>query len=419
MMRRALIAIISLLLAISFCGCSGDRATGQHPSDESTLTIMGKTTDLKKSYMSTIFDLYESQTGNEFEVIAVPDEDFNERVLEAYRSENPPDILMHFNNSLINRIGEDNFVYLDDQPWVSDLTPSAYAYCLGSNGNLLGLPFWENSVSGTYYNKTILKSLGLNPATTQAEFDRLCQALKSIGYTPLYWGDESCSWMYQFGLDPIFADNPELLEQLNSGEIAYADIPDVASMIHWLKNAHDNGWFDQEKLGGTWDGMSEALASGDAVMVDIWDTWFDTDFVPGEYDVSDFALMPIFMGTDSNGTYEGGNLNMMMVSRDTDDVEKALAFLDFCATEENYNQAFDGVATVKSFNGQTTNRESEMVREAGSSIETNARVSTAEPKIVGYNATEVAEIFQRLFNGEIDERECIDLLDESRIRNST
>lgn len=83
------------------------------------------------------------------------------------------------------RVGGDvPILVLTSYDW-SDITDGADSYCRDRDGNLLGLPFWESSVSGCCYNKTLLDSLGLKPATNQAEFDVLCAALSATGYTPI------------------------------------------------------------------------------------------------------------------------------------------------------------------------------------------------------------------------------------------
>ncbi len=46
--------------------------------------------------------------------------------------------------------------------------------------------------------KTLLDELGLEPATTQKEFDELCTAIKEAGYTPLCFPAGGSYWMYQF-----------------------------------------------------------------------------------------------------------------------------------------------------------------------------------------------------------------------------
>lgn len=413
-----MLALIVLALPVLLTACTP--ASGSEADDgKVTLTIMGKKTDMEKEYLQRIFRLYEESGKGHLRILYMDDADadYDAAVQEAFSSGDAPDILLHFNSSgLVSLHVEDRFVFLDDAAWVPDLTDNAGAYCRNSEGHLLGLPFWENSVSGCYYNKTILNSLGLRPAATQAEFDALCGALQSIGYTPLCWSFDTCHWNYQFALDPIFADNPALLERLNRNEITYADIPAVWDMANWLAGAAEKGWFGENYAGRDWAGLSRAMASGECVMINIWDTWFDTDLeTGGAYTKEDFALMPIFMNTAPAGTYEGGNLNMMMVNKQSDHVEEALEFLSFCAQSENYNQAFDGISTVSCFKGQTTNLQSEMVTEAMGSVSLHARASTANPRIIGYTQQDMGTAVQKLLSGEVDTEGCIALMDEARM----
>lgn len=404
--------ILGILFSTTACSASQDA----HSSTEGiTLTIMGKNSDLKKNYMVRIFEKYEADTGNKLKVMAIEDSDYESTVAQKFAEGDMPDILLHFNNSALNNYDISDYVYyLNSEDWMDGLTEGARAYCQDSDGNMLGLPFWESSISGCYYNKTLLDSFGLRAAATQAEFDALCQALASIGHTPICWPADGCNWMYQFGLDPIFADDPSLLEQLNGGQAAYSDIPAVRDMVEWIANAADDGWFGGAYLDTGWSDMSAALNSGEAAMIFIWDTWFYTDFEEGTYTKEDFALMPIFVGTADSGTYEGGNLNMMMVNKNGSKLESALEFLSFCATEENYNAAFEGVSTVSCFQNQTTNIQSDMVTNAMTSITANQRVSTAEPKIIGYTQEETASAFRELFQGKTDVEGCIERMDGYR-----
>lgn len=416
-MRKRITALcLAMLFLLTACGS----ITGDGPDDgKTTLTIMGKQSDMEKSYIQRIFQLYEQSGSCHLDIIYVDEtvNDYDAVVREAFSSGEAPDILFHFNDTGLHMMDVDEqFVCLDEEAWVTDLTDGAKAYCQDSEGHLLGLPFWENSVSGCYYNKTILDSLGLRPAATQAEFDALCQALDSIGYTPLCWSLSTGYWSYQFALDPIFADDPELLARLNKNEITYADIPAVRDMVDWLVDAEAKGWFGEDYADRNWEDLSHAMASGECVMINIWDTWFDTDLEEGgAYSKEDFALMPVFMNTEPTGTYEGGNLNMMMVNSQSDHVEEALEFLAFCAQEENYNKAFDGISTVNCFKGQTTNIQSDMVTAAQGSISLHERVSTANPKIIGYKQQDMGTAMSKLLQGEVDAAGCIDLMDEYRI----
>ncbi len=381
--------------------------------DADALSIMGKTSDLNKPYMTEIFDHYRETTGENLNLIGIVDEEFETEALRRMGTEEAPDILLHFHNADLNRFDvQNNFCALNNESWVNDLTDSAKAYCTDSSGTLLGLPFWESSVSGCYYNTKLLK--GLSAATTQEDFDGLCAALKRKGITPICWPADGCSWMVQFGLDPIFADDPKVLEQINRNEIGYADIPAVTDMVTWIAGAAAKGWFGDKYMQTGWDDISDMLSSGEAAMTFIWDTWFYTDFKPRKYTKEDFALMPVFMNTAEGGTYEGGNLNMMMVNKNSEKRERALEFLSFCAQPENYNVAFRDISTVSVFKEQTTNIQSKMVTDAKDSIAAHERVSTANTKVIGYSAEEAVGALNKLFLGQTTIAECIRKMDEDR-----
>ncbi len=411
------VTIISSLLLTSCIGTTKNTDSGENV----TITVMGRHSDLAKSYMTSIFEQYENATGNTIKPVPIEDTQFESTSEEMISKGDVPDIFLHFHNADLYRFDiEKNFLYLNDQDWVSDLTDSTLEYCKDSEGNLMGLPYWENSVSGCYYNKTILDSLGLKPATTQAEFDVLCQALASTGYTPICWPADGCSWMVQFALDPVFADDPEKLEKINNNEITYADIPEVTDMMEWINDAADKGWFGSDFLKCDINDISPIMSSGEAVMTFIWDTWLYTDLAKdGKYTVDDFALMPVFLNTVENGTYEGGNLNMMMVNKNGSHVDACLDFLSFCADAKNYNIAFDGISTVNCFKGQTTNIQSPMITNAADSVEANLRASTSASKITGFSGDDVAAALNELFRKKTDPAGCVNLMDKYRISEAS
>lgn len=419
MKRKLSVIFVIILILQCVCGCTPH--TPPEPYDPNALVIMGKRTDMEKPYMKKIFEKYKNDTGKNLRIVEINDAEYEDEAIRRFSSgEDVPDIFFHFHNDDLNRLNiENNFFYLENESWVDDLTQSALNYCTDSNGHLLGLPFWESSVSGCYYNKKLLS--GLDSAYSQPNFDFMCRSIKNFyGVTPICWPANGCTWMYQFALDPIFADGPEgaeKLQKLNSDEISYKDIPEVRQMVEWVYNAAKQGWFGNDYLTCGWDDISANLNSGKAAMIFIWDTWFYTDFIEGKYKKEDFALMPVFMGTVDEGTYEGGNINMMMVNKNGPRLEEAKKFISFCATSENYNYAFEGVPTVSCFKGLTTNVQSHMVTDEKTavSIQQKERVSTASTKIAGYNAEDVADAFNKLLRDEIDIDHCIELLDEYRI----
>lgn len=430
--RKFLAIIIALLITafVLFGSCECYFLPEPTVNDATTLTLLAKKSNVEDTdYMKRIISRYKEKTGKEVRPILIPDADFEKVATRMFKEGRIPDMLLHFNDSnLIHFDTANNFYdlreYGKQKGWFDDITETVLDDCMDSGGRMIGLPFWENSVSGCYYNKTLFDEYGVTYATTQNEFDALCDMLKKSKETPLYWGASDCHWMFQFGLDPIFADNPELLARLNSNKARYANIAPVVELVEWFDRAAKAGWFNADYASKGWKDLPAAMGSGEAAMIFCWDTWFfanlpdDKNVDRGgeyKYTMKDFALMPVFMDTVEGGTYEGGNLNMIMVNKNGKKRDLALEFLDFCMRPENYNVAFDGVPTARSFNGQTTIVQAKMVTDVLPSVEANRRPSTAWARIIGYRQEDVGEAMLKLFKREIDVNGCIKLMDDARI----
>ena len=85
------------------------------------LTVMGRKSDMGKSYMKSVFESYECDSGKKLRLVSVEDGEFEKKARESLSSDNAPDILLHFNNADLAALDvEDNFLYLNDEPWVPD-----------------------------------------------------------------------------------------------------------------------------------------------------------------------------------------------------------------------------------------------------------------------------------------------------------
>lgn len=414
-MKKTINKVVSITIATSVVLTGG--AICVQADSGGTLTIMGKAIDFSLPYYERLFESYEKETGNKLDLITLEETSFDTVATSKFATGDIPDIFVHHNNAqLSNYDVTNNFYYMNDEEWVNELSEGARATAEDTEGNILGLPFGENSISGMYYNKTLLDELGLEPATTQKEFDELCTAIKEAGYTPLCFPAGGSYWMYQFGMDPIFADNPEKLNKLNKNGITYGDIPEITNMIQWIKEAADKEWFEDTYMTDGWDELSVIMGTGEAVMIPIWDTWFYTDFDEGyDYTKEDFGVMPVFFNTVDEGTYEGGNLLLMMANKNSENLELALDFIEYASKPDVYNAAFDGVSTADIFKNQTTNIEAVMVTNSTDSINKLCRASTAAPKIIGFTQNDVGVAVQEMLMGNVDVEGCIKLMDDARI----
>jgi ABC-type glycerol-3-phosphate transport system substrate-binding protein len=370
--------------------------------------------------MQRIFSMWEEKTGNKIEVQGLDGSNAEAIALTKFTTGDIPDLFMHFGNyNLLNYKCADNFYDFSNAPWVADIVDAVLPQTL-VDGKVYGIPFWEASVSGVFYNKVIFEKLGIALPQTQAEFEAVCDKLLAAGIQPIYLAtSDPWSILYQYALDPIF-DSPEgeiLREKLNNNEIKYADIPQFISMLEWFKRAAGKGYYGKNFLSDKWDYLDEVVGEGEAAMFYCWDTFLDTDYDSESYTYTkdDFGIMPAFMGSNEQGTFEGPNVNLMMVHKNSPRVETALDFIDFMSKPENYNRAFDGIATNPVFKQQTPNQASTQYIEAKDWVDRVGHASAAQPKIIGYSQQEGGKIIQDLMGGKISVAECARLMDEDRI----
>ncbi len=434
MKRKMVLLLTGMLAVVTLYGCGGGSGSGSGSNGESseqtetesasdsgggvTLTLYCNADDMAKPYMQKIISLWEEESGNKIDQQGLDTDNAETIALTKFTTGDIPDLYVHFGNSNLKNFNpEENFVDWTDAEWVSDIQDSVLPQAT-YNDKIIGLPFWEASNSGCFYNKKIFDELGISQPKTQEEFDKVCDKLLENDIQPIYLAAAD-SWpiLYQFALDPVLEEHPEYIEQLNAGELTYAEIPEFTSMCEWFLSAAEKGYFGKNFASDTWDYCSEVLGTGEAAMLFCWDTWFDTDYDSESYEYAgeDFGIMPVFMGTCEEGTYEGGNVNLMMANKNGDHVEEAKDFINFMSVPENYNQAFDGISTAAVFKGQTTNVNSTQYEENKDSVDQLIRASSAQPKIVGYNQGEGGKALLQLVSGDITVEECIKLIDDDRI----
>lgn len=378
-----------------------------------TLTVCGVYPDLERSYITKAFDRYRSLTGNELEIVQMPKEEFEQYMIAAVNGEaEKTDILFSYGGTNIESfLPEENFYDFTDAGWVDDLTDASINQTI-YNGKVIGLPHWEASISGTLYNKEIFSRYNLEIPQTQQEFMETCAVLLENGITPMYLpGKEISMLLYQFPLDSLVED-PGVLKGLNDGSLGYSDIPEIRQIVQWYKTMADNGYFGATWQTDDWNGMNEAMESENYAMMLCWDTWLYTDF---QGDASRFGLMPAFMGLPENGTFEGPNLGLFIVNKNSTKMDAALNFITFLADPYNYNAAFEGIYTAPVFKNQVASISTPQYLEAEHLIEQNYRDSLAWLRIRGFSQMDASCILDFMTAGSFQTAEdCVLQMDGLR-----
>lgn len=379
-----------------------------------TITVWGRSEDLNRSYILRGFQRYEELTGNTVSAQGFTSDRLEQEVYDALQTKRDgPDVLLSFGGVNIDSFDpEKNFYDFSDARWVDDLTDTSINQAV-YHGKVIGLPYWEVSISGTLYNKTIFKELGISVPQNQEEFMQACRILLENGITPLYLPCGSPTMMlYQFPMDAVM-EKGDTLDSLNSGRTRYSDIPEMRDIIEWYRTMAQDGFLGERYMENDWDGMSPALSSGEYAMMLCWDTWLYTDF---QGDPAQFGLMPAFVGYPEEGTFEGPNLSLLMVNKNGSQVDAALDLITFMADPYNYNEAFEEIYTAPVFKHQVNSISTPQYAEASRWIEENYRDSTAWLRVQGFSQSDSSCILKYMSGTDGYTAEmCLEEMDRLRL----
>lgn len=425
-MKKVVSIILILVLAVvCIVGCGGDSkkdsdSAGSSDGKGVTLSLMGNSGDIGRDFIDRALKLYEEETGNKLDIQGIPNDNFEQVSSTKFNTGDIPDIFMSFGKETLRKYKpHDNFVDFSDADWVDSLTDVAVQQA-EFEGVIWGLPFWEASATGFYYNKPIFEEHDIEVPKTQAEFMEVCQKLKDAGINPLYIGFQD-TWpiLNQIAMDPIFYDNDGAnLEKINKNEITYSDIPEMHSMMEWYKEMADKGYLGDNYTTNTYDYGADAMGNDEYAMIFIWDTWLYMDLdgkYPGKAD--EYGLMPAFMGTTEEGTIEGPNMSLFLVNKNGDHVEEAIKFVEFMASPECFNHSFEGVNTIAAFKDQTSSVQSPQYTEAEESglLEKVFRPSSTWGNVIGFTQGDTAKATQDIMLGNSTIEEGLTEIDNIRI----
>lgn len=382
-----------------------------------TITIRGSQNDLGRPYVLKAIERYQEFTGNTIRLQMFTHQELSRSLLTAFHGDiaEQPDILHGLGGTSLGRIDpESHFYDFTGATWVDDLTDTAINQTIW-NGKVIGFPYGESSVSGMLYNKNLFKKYGLTIPRTQKEFLDVCEKLLKNGITPVYLPySERTMLLYQFPMDSILSDT-QTLEALNNRELSYAQIPEMHKIVSWYRTMSDLGYFGKDYLKNGWDGMDTAMRSEKYAMMICWDTWLYTNFTG---DPSHFGLMPAFMGVPEQGVFEGPNLMLLTVNKNSLQLDAALDFIQFMADPFNYNISLSGMYTTPIFKNQAGTMATPQYMEAERLIEKQLYDSMAWPRVWGFSQLDAVYVQKHMQDKDYSVEDCLKDMDAARIRRA-
>ncbi|MBO9536291.1 MAG: carbohydrate ABC transporter substrate-binding protein [Herbaspirillum sp.] len=227
--------------------------------------------------------------------------------------------------------------------WEKQMFPTVWAL-LNNRGHVVAAPLGIHRINTLFYNTAIFNRLGLTPPRTWDDFDRVAQALRRAGITPLAQSAEAWQVATLFENLALAESGPAYYRRLfvEMDPAAYAD----ARMISILKRLRRLGQATEQPLRErSWTETARSMADGEAAMFIMGD-WAKGEFTAWGLAVDQqFGCAPV-PGTGDYHLYSIDTLAMFADDYSHQAAQETLAqIVTSPAVQSDYNK-FKGAIPV-------------------------------------------------------------------------
>lgn len=267
---------VCMLCCIAFAliftaGCK-QKGIGKKKNVE--LSLMMPQSSWRDVYADMAADI-KKDTGYSVEFQVIPTDQFYPLLQMKLATGEVPDIIKYnvpTNNAELN--ANETMVDLTSAPWSKRLVnPNILKD--PQSGKIFALPIESSTFfGGIYYNKAVLKNLGI-PDVQPKTWDEFLDILRKIkksgkGIVPVVCSEKE-SWTTQIfttlGFPVSIADKPQIWDQLLTNKIKWTDVPEFKRVLERYNMLFTEKLVNEDHLSFTYDMAKEAVASGDAAMM--------------------------------------------------------------------------------------------------------------------------------------------------------
>lgn len=228
--------------------------------------------------------------------------------------------------------------YLDitNEPFIKNWDPYMIENAVSYKGKVYGLDMGAVGFNGVFYSKSIFNKYGFDEPGTWAEFETICNTLKSDGINPITAGAADSWPLTSVGVSAMVgAYETDLNEYARGLWTGTRKFTDEKSMGLWRRFEQLVSWLEPNVMSVSYGDAPGRFVAGKAAMM-IDGTWnsaaiedLDPDF--------EYGYFPIPGDTDGNPNQLQGKYDMQFnIYANTPHKEWALKYFDFISQKENY-----------------------------------------------------------------------------------
>lgn len=287
---------------------------------------------------------WEAKTGNEVEVQAIPDDQYDSTVQARISGRQGMDIYA----------GQDNtadassiMLEIKDEAFKDRLIPGAYDQMKAADGKVYGFPAASGLSSwGVFYNKDVFKGAGVDVPKSLSELDKAYSKLKSDGVNPLFLSGKD-GWTLLQHRNAVnaqmFKSNPDIASSLSDNKTKWADAPGFTDQYEALSGWVKDGYINDGAVTATYEQSLKALAAGEAATV------ISTSEMIGALRAQDkdanigFFPLPAMEGKSQIGLSRVNIMHISSFSKAVDESKDLLRFMTEKAQVESFLAAAPGI----------------------------------------------------------------------------
>lgn len=337
--RRGATTFAALTGAAGLTAACGFVNTGDGP-DSDTVTAYVNTE--QNAGLTPLVEDFTEETGLDVDITSAETDDLNQQLRVELTSGTADDIIRvspgYSSPVAAGPLGaEGELEDLSDAEWVADMGEDT-AVLGESEGSTVALPVSRNAIVMAY-NTEVFEEAGVGVPDTWSEFLEVSETLSDAGVTPIsapfQGGTYLQFWPYALAATNIYADNPDIDDQMDAGETSFTENAEWNQTFEQIDELNDAGYFSDGMLGVPPEQGLQEVARGESAMV-----LLVSAALPQLYDYSQegeeaFDVFPLPANEEPESTNVAVAPEFLAVNADAENPEGAREFLDFLARPEN------------------------------------------------------------------------------------
>lgn len=341
-MKKSTMTLMSLVLVMSVvlaaCGGSGGSGSGNSGSgkDEEvkTVKIFQFKTEIVEGLNELAVEFNKEYPNIKLDIQTVGGgADYGAALKTKFASGEAPDIFSNGGYAEME-MWFDKLEELTDQPWVEDLVPLA-AEPMTKDGKVYGMPMNLEGF-GYIYNKDLFEQAGITERPrTFSELEAAAKKLQEAGITPFSNGYQEWWLMGNQGINPAFAQQPDVnafIAGLNDGSATIVGNERFAEWAKLMQLTVDYG--NKNPLTTDYNTQVAMFANGEAAMMQ-QGNWSQVQ-IDGINPELNLGVLPMAIGEDAeaNDKLNVGVPANLVINKESPVKEEAKIFLNWLVTSD-------------------------------------------------------------------------------------